>query len=338
MDIGQKIYNLRIQYGYSQEELAEKLNVSRQSVSKWENGSSTPETTKIIELSKLFNVTTDYLLKEELTNTNKVSLNKDGGGDYKETNTNKEKTNNNTDSEIKNVKTLNTMEAEAYIYNKKEYGKKIALGVMLCILSPTAPIIFSSYNVFTSNQNTIINSIGIIIFFIFIATAVGIFISANLNSSDWDFKNYDYVELDSSAQTKIKEDYDEFKITRIKNITIAVIIYITMSVPLTIGISFEVRDLTFNILLSLLLFLCSIATYILVSSGNVNSGYQFLLTQKVIRSKYEERLWQMVAIIYLIISFVTSRWEITWIIFPIARLLIPIHIEKKEMAENEKKN
>lgn len=51
--------------GWSQEELAEKLGVTRQSVSKWEGAQSVPDIDKILQLARLFGVTTDYLLKEE---------------------------------------------------------------------------------------------------------------------------------------------------------------------------------------------------------------------------------------------------------------------------------
>ena len=63
MSMGQKIQNLRQSKGLSQEQLAEKLDVSRQSVSKWESGAARPETEKLIALADLFGVTTDYLLK-----------------------------------------------------------------------------------------------------------------------------------------------------------------------------------------------------------------------------------------------------------------------------------
>lgn len=62
--LSEKIKNLRRKYRLSQEELAERLQVSRQSVSKWECGSSTPEIEKIVQLSNLFQVTTDYLLSD----------------------------------------------------------------------------------------------------------------------------------------------------------------------------------------------------------------------------------------------------------------------------------
>lgn len=65
MSISEKIFNLRKESGMSQEAFAEKLGVSRQSVSKWESGVSLPETDKILAISELFSVSTDYLLKDD---------------------------------------------------------------------------------------------------------------------------------------------------------------------------------------------------------------------------------------------------------------------------------
>lgn len=66
MNFAEKLSNLRIQNGYSQEGLAEKLYVSRQAVSKWEVGTTLPETDKLIAISEFFNVSIDYLLKENV--------------------------------------------------------------------------------------------------------------------------------------------------------------------------------------------------------------------------------------------------------------------------------
>ncbi len=64
MKINEKIYRLRKKLGWSQDELAEKLSVSRQSVSKWETGDSIPESAKLPEIAKIFSVSTDYLLDD----------------------------------------------------------------------------------------------------------------------------------------------------------------------------------------------------------------------------------------------------------------------------------
>ena len=67
MTFGEKLLQLRKEHGLSQEELAEQLNVSRQAISRWEGGSSLPDTVYVVKLSKLFAVTTDYLLHDDYT-------------------------------------------------------------------------------------------------------------------------------------------------------------------------------------------------------------------------------------------------------------------------------
>ena len=64
MTLGEKIFRLRTEQGLSQETFGEKLGVSRQSVSKWETDQSVPELDKIVAISELFGVSTDYLLKQ----------------------------------------------------------------------------------------------------------------------------------------------------------------------------------------------------------------------------------------------------------------------------------
>ena len=66
MKLSEKILRLRKQRGMSQEEMAEKLNVSRQAVSRWETGSALPDAANVFQLSRLFGVSADYLLNDEL--------------------------------------------------------------------------------------------------------------------------------------------------------------------------------------------------------------------------------------------------------------------------------
>ena len=66
MILADKIINERKKNGWSQEELAERLSVSRQSVSKWESAQAVPDLQKILKMAEIFGVSTDYLLKDEL--------------------------------------------------------------------------------------------------------------------------------------------------------------------------------------------------------------------------------------------------------------------------------
>ena len=86
MKLAEKLFELRKEKGWSQEKLAEQINVSRQSISKWESGQVLPEIEKVIELSKIFQVTTDYLLLDENSEkgSTAVILEEDKGKYYKE--------------------------------------------------------------------------------------------------------------------------------------------------------------------------------------------------------------------------------------------------------------
>ena len=86
MKLAEKLFELRKKKGWSQEKLAEQINVSRQSISKWESGQVLPEIEKIIELSKIFQVTTDYLLLDENSEkaSTEVILEEDKDKYYKE--------------------------------------------------------------------------------------------------------------------------------------------------------------------------------------------------------------------------------------------------------------
>ena len=65
MKMPDKIIRLRKANGWSQEELAEKVDVSRQAISRWENGTALPDAQNVLQISKLFHVTTDYLLNDD---------------------------------------------------------------------------------------------------------------------------------------------------------------------------------------------------------------------------------------------------------------------------------
>lgn len=67
MEFHNKLYQLRKQKGLSQEELANRLNVSRQTISKWEVGDSTPDMEKLVAISDLFEISLDKLVKGEET-------------------------------------------------------------------------------------------------------------------------------------------------------------------------------------------------------------------------------------------------------------------------------
>ena len=112
MIMADKIIRLRKKNGWSQEELADKLDVSRQAVSKWEAAQSVPNLDKILQLSELFGVTTDYLLKDDIEDE-EFTDNDDAGS----------------------VKKITLEDANKYLDTVKANSQKTALATFLCIIS-----------------------------------------------------------------------------------------------------------------------------------------------------------------------------------------------------------
>ena len=136
MKLADKIILLRKQKVWSQEELAAQMDVSRQSVSKWESGASTPDIDKIILLSQIFDTTTDYLLKEEIDDTSDSVLNEEKRKDSTYNSDSKKEVYGSekyADVEKKKIYVSRT-EADEYLHVMKEASVKIAVGVFLCIL------------------------------------------------------------------------------------------------------------------------------------------------------------------------------------------------------------
>ena len=121
MILADKIIRLRKKNGWSQEELADKMNVSRQAVSKWESAQTIPDLEKILQLGTLFGVTTDYLLKDEIED---------------------EELTNDTTSDT-TVKRISIEEANEYIEQRKKSSWRLALATFLCILSPITIMVLS---------------------------------------------------------------------------------------------------------------------------------------------------------------------------------------------------
>lgn len=130
---GEKLYKLRKEKGYSQEDLAEKLKTTRQAISKWENGQGYPETEKLLIIGNIFDVPVDYLLKDTVEQR---SENEEGYYVSKEM-------------------------AEGFLFYEHKTAKYIALGLCLLILSTIPYLVFKQDPAIYSFLIIIIAAIGI---------------------------------------------------------------------------------------------------------------------------------------------------------------------------------
>ncbi|MFE5430883.1 helix-turn-helix domain-containing protein [Peribacillus simplex] len=76
MELGHKLKSLRKKHGYSQHQLADQLNVTPQAISKWENDKSVPDIMNLVQLSEVYDVSLDYLIKADKDLQRKLSINK----------------------------------------------------------------------------------------------------------------------------------------------------------------------------------------------------------------------------------------------------------------------
>lgn len=149
MKLCEKIIALRKQQGWSQEELAEHLGVSRQSVSKWESGASTPELDRIVQLCTLFGVTADALIRDDLDLDGSELASADG------------------------KPLLSLQEAYSYLAEYQVAARKIALGSAACVASPAVLIAMSGFY----NGDVLCTALGLPALFLLVAWGVWLFIN-----------------------------------------------------------------------------------------------------------------------------------------------------------------
>ncbi len=149
MTFADKLIALRKKAGWSQEELAEQLNVTRQSVSKWEGAQSVPELDKMLRLSELFGVSTDYLLKDEIEEPEHI------------------KAANDTPS----LRRVSMEEANAFLAVKARTARTAAHAVFLAIISPIALFLLNAISESSAGALTedAANGIGLVVILIFFA-------------------------------------------------------------------------------------------------------------------------------------------------------------------------
>lgn len=131
MKLGDKLIMLRRERGYSQEQFANLLNVSRQSVSKWESGQSTPEVSKLIVIADIFKVSVDSLIREEITLSD-IEDRQEKTGDLTETSISSDK------NYLGRVNRFRTYEYKSerkvfgipLVHIKMGYGPQVARGII----------------------------------------------------------------------------------------------------------------------------------------------------------------------------------------------------------------
>lgn len=318
MKLSDKIILLRKQKGWSQEELAGQLDVSRQSVSKWESGASIPDIDKILLLSQIFGTTTDFLLKED-NEPKDVTEEQSSEATKKET----------------PKRRVSRQEAETFLSIRKEASKKIALGVWLCIVSPALMMTLIGISESTSlglNENIAV-AIGLVTLFVLVTIAVSKFIEQGIILSKYEYIEKEEILIEHDLECALKKDSEAYLPIFSTHIATGVVLCILSVIPLVTFALIE-NELMVMISISILLIIVAFGVHRFVEASIIKGSYDQLLQSgdySVVRKKASKTMetfsgvyWMIVTIIYLLVSFISGYWGITWLIWVVAGILFGI--------------
>lgn len=311
MILADKIIVLRKKNGWSQEELAEKMNVTRQSVSKWEGAQSVPDLEKVLQLGRLFGVSTDYLLKDELAEEEYV----DSEGD------------------MPKVRRVSMEEANEFLRVKGITANRIAFATFLCILSPLCLILLStaSEGWIPVISEELATGIGLIVLFLMVAAAVAIFILSGTKTGPFEYLEKEAFETEYGITGMVKERQRLYRDTYTRFNVLGVCICILSVIPLFVGSLISEDDLFPVAMLSVTILLAGIGVAFLIAVGINWASMQKLLQEGDYtkqKKKNASRIgaigavyWLVVVAGFLAYSFYTNDWGNSWIIWPVAGVL-----------------
>lgn len=319
MILAEKIINLRKKNGWSQEELAEKLGVTRQSISKYEGAQSIPDLDKILKLSEIFGVTTDYLIKDELEEE-----------EYAPSQMHENESE--SDRSVHKV----TMEmANEYLQIIDWSAGKTAFATMLCILSPIVLLMLGAMSEMPNyhiSENAAAG-IGICVLIVLIAIAVTIFILCGMKTKKYEFMEKEDIETVYGVSGMVKEKRDAYHSMYVTQLVIGIACCICSVIPLFGTFAVSESDFYMVSAVCMLLALVAIGTYFIVRSATkMNAMNQLLEEEDYTRQKKHENkkmsgpvtvYWLIATAIYLAWSFTTNDWDRTWIIWPVVGVLFP---------------
>ncbi len=311
MIFADKLIKLRRQKGWSQEELAEQMSVTRQSVSKWESMQSLPDLDRILQLSKLFGVSTDYLLKDEIED--EQAEEQEQSGRY-----------------------VTVQEADDFLTAKKAVAVPVSIGVFLCILSPICLLMLGALSENTKNRisENMAGGLGLIILIGFIAAAVTIFIISGTKTSEFEYMEKEILIADANVIKKVKYEKDKFSRIFTRFCTAGTILCVLSLIPLFAGIIInEDDDVVATASLCLTIFIVAIGVMLLTRVNIINNAYNMLLQEGDYSKDKKKRnpfvsavtvtYWLTATAIFLVWSFLTNKWNITWVVFAAAGVLFP---------------
>ena len=309
MILADKIVELRTKNGWSQEELAEQLEVSRQSISKWDGAQSVPDMARIIRMSELFGVSTDYLLKDELERPELVE----------------------SRTEDSPARIVSMEEANAFLAVRQLNAGRVALGVMLCILSPVLVILLGGAQELgaislTEGQAA---GLGMVALFALVGCAVALFVTSSIRANRYEYLEKEPVETLYGVDGMVRDRKEKFQPIYARQLTLGIVLCVVAAIPLYLSQILIEEDSIWEVVsVAALLVLVAIGVLLIVRASMVWGSFQRLLEEgdytreaKEDSKKYGQIsgiYWGLVTAGYLAWSFITNGWDHTWIVWPVA--------------------
>ena len=307
MIFADKLIALRKKAGWSQEELAQQLNVSRQSVSKWEGAQSVPDLDKIVQLSRIFGVSTDYLLKDELEAQETAE----------------------PEPEQPVRRRVSLEEASQYLGLRKQAAPWLALATFLCVLSPITLILLAGLSEYTARiPENVAGGIGLCVLILLVAAAVGIFLMCGAKAKTEPF------EAEYGVGGMVRQRRQEFEPTANRLNLIGTILCIVSVLPLFAAMCLSRSDLTYIVAVCLLLGFVALACLAFVYAGTQTAAMEKLLEEGdyTRQRKSKSRLigtvsvcyWLIVTAIFMFYTFGpygNAQPKYSWFIWAIAGIL-----------------
>lgn len=325
MKLGEKILFNRKKMGMSQEDLAEKLGVSRQSVSKWEVGAAAPDVDKLVKLSEIFGITLDELVIDS------VQTNSDVGAPEEP------KRQPQKDSTLKTV-TIGEEELIDYFNNLKRAGTYGSISQFMFIISPTILILLGglvSNNMGNISEN-VAGAIGTVVLLILVI--IGVLTKNQSKESRNIINEYSKVHIEMDLKSKnLLDNLNKKLYTRSRHFkNVGKALCFLCVVPMILFSLIPLGQIKYNYGLVCLLIIVGLGSSFLtiskITDGSLDiineqgafsrdkKSYEFVRENTEGKRKFADKSvvtgYRILEItVYLAVSFITLRWDITWLIF-----------------------
>lgn len=313
MLLADKIVTLRKRAGWSQEELAAQLGVSRQSVSKWEGAQSVPDMQKVVQMSRLFGVTTDYLLKEELGEPELAPA-----------------------ESAAPLRCVTMEQAADYLAQRQAAAPKLAAATLLCVLSPVALLLLAALSdrpgaALSENAAA---GIGLCVLLVLVAAAVAVFITCAAQVKAYAFLESEPFETAYGVTGMVRERRAAAAPEHTRGKVAGTVLCILSAVPLFIAVCLDGPDLLYVGAVCLLLVLAGVGSALFVYGGVYQAAMDRLLEEgDYVRPRKRQNgvvgaissiYWLTVTAAYLLWTF-GPWWDAqpqdTWILWAVAGVL-----------------